>query len=1521
MYIIKRIRPISQNRGLRNTRSKGCRHSLRDLNLLISRFVTVRFLPVLALLLLAVASASAQSLFNINSATYGTAASIPAGINGVTLELGGTLPTLAQESSPGYMACFYTPSGSSTAFALLPPDSATTEPLAVPASAIQSIPQSQFTATNQYTVTASIYFVANGAACDGTVDSALTNQFQVNVVAPSLGAYAGPVSIPQTNSVTNIQATPATLTLPASGFVPLGSTLGSTTITFGSFGSVPPATSLSALSVPVPAAFASSPAGTTASLQICNKFGTNTVCTTPDPAITITVAAQVASAGTITATPNPVSVTGTTVLTAQFQKAAGSTANPGAPAGAVTFTADGATVPAAPLILDTTATFAQAQVTTIAPANAPTPTFTPTAGSYTSIQTITIADANPNAAIYYTEDGSTPTTSSTSYTAPFPIYNPETIKAIAAVPGSNNSAVASAAYVVTLPPPTHLAFLVQPVNTPLNGPITPAVQVELLDATNHIAQGSNFAVTVVLQTNPGQSTLAGTTTVNAVHGIATFTDLSLNHVATGYVLAASSGTLTGPASSAFNIIPPPITMTLQSTVPPGLVGEGATLNGSFTLGVAAPAGGLVVNLSSGTPANVTIAPATVTVPAGQTTGAFTYTGGTTAGSSTLSASATGYQTGTAVATSTNAQVSLTLMGPVGPGQTESLALSLGTAAPPGGTTVTFTTANTNIATVTSSIFVPAGQFTAATNPQIAGVLIGTTTVTANAPGYAPATLPVHVTVTASFNPGTTNLNLITSTNTALVISAPAPAGGITFHLTSSDTTKATVPSSITIVQGGTEVKIPITGVADGMVTIAATSTGITEADGTVTVNSTIISPNATTGYDVETAQGYSLPVNPSVPTNVTFKISDPSIAVISQSQTAVGQQTSVFPNVTSAGIGSLYIQGKTVGTTTLTISAPGYTTGTETITVSRTGFAYYYGNQNFTTTTYAAPNAVTIYPFLLDANQSITGYQVAISPGTPALSIPVTSSDTSIGTVTSPVVFNPLDSSKSFNFTPVAAGTANLTLGAQPAGFTEPMQNSMPQYQTAVATVNTPTISAPNVTTGVHLQTGGVGIGLPVAPPSGITVTVTIAPAMVGTPLAATITKTNTVVGVTTLTFTNVTTASVGTIFVQGQSAGTATITVSAPGYTTGTGTVTVQPSGFAYYAGNYNSQTINTTSFSDTTTLYVYPFLLDGNNAEASYPSYTLSPGVGPVTVSISDSNTAVGTISANSLVFTSADQQNYQQFTFQPVSAGTANITLGSAAGFTTPSNYQQVVATVTAPAISVGNQTTGVHLQNSLGISLPVAPPSGRSVTVTSSAPGVLLLSKDNVTPGTASVTFANVTTSYVGQIYLQGQSAGTATLTETANGYTPGTSSVTVYHSGFGFFPGNGTFSTTTFSPANTLTVESLLLDANNDYAGNSLPLSPGVGPVTVSIADSNTSVGTISSNALVFNTNDGYHNFTFQPVAAGTANLTITQPAGFTSPKATSSAGVATVTAPNVLVGDSVTGINLQQSIPISSTLR
>lgn len=79
---------------------------------------------------------------------------------------------------------------------------------------------------------------------------------------------------------------------------------------------------------------------------------------------------------------------------------------------------------------------------------ASTPVFSPPAGTYSSTQSVTISTSSSGASIYYTTDGSTPTTESTLYVGAITVSATTTIKAIASGGGFTDSSVGSATYTI-----------------------------------------------------------------------------------------------------------------------------------------------------------------------------------------------------------------------------------------------------------------------------------------------------------------------------------------------------------------------------------------------------------------------------------------------------------------------------------------------------------------------------------------------------------------------------------------------------------------------------------------------------------------------------------------------------------------------------------------------------------------------------------------------------------------------------------------------------------------------------------------------------------------------------------------------------------------------------------------------------------------------------------------------------------------------------------------------------------------
>lgn len=84
----------------------------------------------------------------------------------------------------------------------------------------------------------------------------------------------------------------------------------------------------------------------------------------------------------------------------------------------------------------------------VTPTQTAAPVISPTAGSYTTAQMVTLASGTAGARIYYTLDGATPTTASAVYTAAIPLTQNTTVKALAAATGYTNSEVSSAAFTI-----------------------------------------------------------------------------------------------------------------------------------------------------------------------------------------------------------------------------------------------------------------------------------------------------------------------------------------------------------------------------------------------------------------------------------------------------------------------------------------------------------------------------------------------------------------------------------------------------------------------------------------------------------------------------------------------------------------------------------------------------------------------------------------------------------------------------------------------------------------------------------------------------------------------------------------------------------------------------------------------------------------------------------------------------------------------------------------------------------------
>jgi hypothetical protein len=100
-------------------------------------------------------------------------------------------------------------------------------------------------------------------------------------------------------------------------------------------------------------------------------------------------------------------------------------------------------------------------------------------------------------------------------------------------------------------PPSKVAFLTQPSSIVAGATMSPAVRVAVEDQNGDVVTSSSAPVSLTL--SPSGPTLGGTTTGNAVNGIATFSNLTVTKAGTGYTLVATSGTLSQATSAPFSV--------------------------------------------------------------------------------------------------------------------------------------------------------------------------------------------------------------------------------------------------------------------------------------------------------------------------------------------------------------------------------------------------------------------------------------------------------------------------------------------------------------------------------------------------------------------------------------------------------------------------------------------------------------------------------------------------------------------------------------------------------------------------------------------------------------------------------------------------------------------------------------------------------------------------------------------------------------------------------------------------------
>ncbi len=631
------------------------------------------------------------------------------------------------------------------------------------------------------------------------------------------------------------------------------------------------------------------------------------------------------------------------------------------------------------------------------------------AGTYATAQTVTIGEASNGATIYYTTDGTTPTTGSAVYSTPLTVSESETLSAMATAPGLANSAVASAAYYIGSPAAT-------PTFSPAAGTYTTVQTVSISDSTP--------SPTIYYTTN-GSTPTAASSVYSGPITVATSETINAIATAAGYIQSA-------PASAVY-------TLNLPTAATPAFSPAAGTYNTVQTVTISDTTGGATIYCTTNgtaptTASSVDSAPISVSVT--QTLEAIA-----TATGDVNSAVQSGVYT-IAAATPTFTPAAGTY------NTAQTVTISDTTA----GSTIYYTTNGMAPTTASSLYSAPVSISTTQTLEAIAveagytnsSVKSGVYTITAATPGFSPAAGTYSTTQTVTISDTTSGTTIYYTTNGTAPTTASSPYSA-----------PITVSTTQTLEAIAVEAGYSNSAVGSAVYTIAVTTPTFSPAAGTYSSVQTVTISDTTSGASIY----YT--TNGNTPTTASSLYSVPITVSAAQTLKAIAVET----GLTNSAVGSA---AYTFAAATPTFSpAAGSYTGPQTVTISDTSSG---ATIHYTTNGTAPTSASSVYsaPISVSATQTLealaveTGFsnsavgtaRYTLTAATPTFS-PATGTYNTAQTVT----ISTTTPSATIHYT-ITAGTTGTTPTTSSTTYTGPIVVPATSVLEALATATNNTTSA-----------------------------------------------------------------------------------------------------------------------------------------------------------------------------------------------------------------------------------------------------------------------------------------------------------------------------------------------------------------------------------------------------------------------------------------------------------------------------
>ena len=994
---------------------------------------------------------------------------------------------------------------------------------------------------------------------------------------------------------------------------------------------------------------------------------------------------------------------------------------------------------------------------------------------------------------------------------------------------------------------------------------------------------------------------------------------------------------------------PPIELALVGA---HLVRVGQSATPQAPLAAPAPAGGILVSVSSDDPGRVAVAaPGTTTIAEGTTTGQVTLTG-VASGTTTVRANAAGLPESTLLVTATANLISAPATLNVPLGQSVSLPITITRdAGNVGDVLVDVTSDDPSAVHVTTPVVtVPAGQFSV--NATVFGQGDGSATLSVSAAGFVPDATQATTTATLNVTVGTLTINASFGGSITIQLESPAgnpaaaPTGGLVVGLGASDPTCVSVPATATIQAGTTSVTVPVAYAGSAVLprTSSVTVSGPTGFSGDSV--SVIVNPTPSITVSVSGSLGgglqsgfWSGQLGASNHGGVTVHVEsgDPSRVLLSPNATTLGTSSlDLFVANGSITFG-FFLQGSdwlsgtsSAGPVTITASAPGFTNGTGTISYVQPALRV--SGVPATTTLFSPNTAFRAEVGIPSAGNANVATLQARRFGAGNLTVTVTNSNAAVGEI------DPSGGGAGAQIatTSIAAGTSlSPFLEFDPLSVgTTTVSASIPDFIATTASSQVATVNSPGMTLSVSgslgggLQSGFWSGQLGASNHGGVTVHVES-----GDPSRVLLSPNATTLGTSSLDLFVANGSSTFNFWLQGtdwvsgtSSAGPVTITASAPGFPNATGTISyVQP------ALRIAGVPATTTTLSPNTAFRAEVGIPSAGNANVA----TLQArrfGAGSLTVTVTNSNPAVGEIdpsgggAGTQIATTSiAAGTSLSPFLeFDPLGVGTTTVSASIPDFIATTASSQG--ATVSGPGMTLSvSGSLGGGLQSGFWSGqLGASNHGGVTVHVESGDPSRVLLSPNATTLGTSSLDLfvANGSTTF--NFWLQGtdwlsgtSSAASVTITASAPGFPNATGTISYVQPALQVSGVPAT--TTTLSPNTAFRAQVGIPNTGNTTLATFQARRFGAGSLTVTVTNSNPAVGEIDpsgggAGAQIATTSiaagTSLSSFLeFDPLAGGTTTVSASIPNFVTT---TAGSATATVNTPTItLPGLSSVGSGLQ----------